>query len=164
MRHIISYVRSPFKYSIRYFNQDEDAGRQMTQTLTSIPSSQRANYARIQASIRASFHKYMAERRRAEFQAHMSATVPGGSLPAHCRSNPDGNAAKRERKERFDRFVKAWCNVGMPGTKPFFESLWAAMALEVVPEHLGGAGSRRIEWEFDDAVFMESAYVQWMIP
>lgn len=106
----------------------------------------------------------MAERRRAEFQAHMSATVPGGSLPAHCRSNPDGNAAKRERKERFDRFVKAWCNVGMPGTKPFFESLWAVMALEVVPEHLGGAGSRRIEWEFDDAVFMESAYVQWMIP
>ena len=33
------------------------------------------------------------------------------------------------------------------------------MRLQVVPENLGGAGSRIIEWEFDDAVFMESAYV-----
>lgn len=129
----------------------------MTQTLTNLPPSIRANYARIQAHIRASFHAFLAARRKAEFQAHLSSTAPGGSLAAHCRSNPSGPAAKQERKECFDRFVKNWCNAGMPGTKPFFESLWAVMRLQVVPENLGGAGSRLIEWEFDDAVFMESA-------
>ena len=46
------------------------------------------------------------------------------------------------------------------GGKPFFEGLWAVMRLQVLPESLGGAGSRRIEWEFDDGVFMESAYVK----
>jgi hypothetical protein len=45
----------------------------------------------------------------------------------------------------------------MPGTKPFFEGLWAVMRLEVVPENLGGAGRRRIEWEIDDAVFKEAS-------
>jgi len=47
--------------------------------------------------------------------------------------------------------------MGMPGTKPFFEALWAIMRLQVVPEHIGGAGGNRIEWEFDDAVFKEAA-------
>ncbi|KAI5123062.1 hypothetical protein M0805_000496 [Coniferiporia weirii] len=146
-----------------YYDQDDDAGRLMTQTLTSLPPSIRANYARIQAHIRASYHTFLAARRKAEFQAHLSATVPGGSLAAHSRSNPNGPLAKRERWERFDRFVKAWCNVGMPGTKPFFESLWAVMRLQVVPENLGGAGCKRIEWEFDDAVFMESAGKEFML-
>ena len=31
--------------------------------------------------------------------------------------------------------------------------------LQALPDSLGGAGSSRIEWEFDDAVFMESASV-----
>ncbi|KAH8119099.1 hypothetical protein DFH11DRAFT_1502122 [Phellopilus nigrolimitatus] len=146
-----------------YYDQDEDAGRQMTQTLTSLSPSIRANYARIQAHIRASYHTFLSARRKAEFQAHLSATVPGGSLAAHSRSEPGGPLARRERWERFDRFVKAWCNVGMPGTKPFFESLWAVMRLQIVPENLGGAGSRRIEWEFDDAVFMESAGKEFML-
>jgi hypothetical protein len=44
----------------------------------------------------------------------------------------------------------------MPGTKPFFEGLWALMRLQVVPEHLGGAGGHHIHWEIDDAVFKES--------
>jgi hypothetical protein len=45
----------------------------------------------------------------------------------------------------------------MPGTRPFFESLWAIMKLQIMPAHLGGAGAARINWEFDDAVFRESA-------
>ena len=62
-----------------------------------------------------------------------------------------------ERLERFERFVSRWCTMGMPGTKPFFEGLWALMRLQVVPEKLGGAGAHRIEWEIDDAVFKEAA-------
>lgn len=146
-------------YIPRYYDQEEDAGRQMTQALAGLPPSLRANYARIQAHIRASYHTYLAARRTTEFQAHLNSTTPGGSQAPHCRSNPTSTPAKRERWERFDHFVKTWCNSSMPGTRPFFESLWASMRLQVVPEKLGGAGSRRIEWEFDDAVFMESAYV-----
>lgn len=47
----------------------------------------------------------------------------------------------------------------MPGPQPFFRALWALMRLQVVPESIGGAGGNRIEWEIDDAVFKESAYV-----
>jgi hypothetical protein len=74
----------------------------------------------------------------------------------------------------MERFVKSWCTMGMPGTKPFFEgcvtvmsrftpililkcSLWAVFRLQIIPQKLGGAGRCRIEWEFDDAVFKEAA-------
>lgn len=75
----------------------------------------------------------------------------------HARADPQGALAQRERYERLDRFIRSWCNQGMPGTKPFFEGLWAVLRLMLVPAGLGGAGSKRIEWQFDDAVFMESA-------
>jgi len=63
----------------------------------------------------------------------------------------------------MERFVRNWCNAGMPGTKPFFEALWALMRLQVIPEDLGGAGRNRIEWEFDDAVFKEAAGKDFML-
>ena len=75
----------------------------------------------------------------------------------HSRADPEGAVAKQERFDRLDHFVRTWCTSGMPGTKPFFEALWAVMRLQVIPEQLGGAGGNRIEWEFDDAVFKEAA-------
>lgn len=77
-------------------------------------------------------------------------------MPA-SRADPAGPLAQRERLERFERFVKAWCVTAMPGTKPFFTGLWAVMRLSVIPEQLGGAGGNRVEWEIDDAVFKEAA-------
>lgn len=70
-----------------------------------------------------------------------------------------GNLIKSlsERHERFTRFVSTWANLGMPGTIPFFEALYAVLRLQSIPQSLGGAGGKRIEWEFDDAVFMEAA-------
>ncbi|EPQ57308.1 hypothetical protein GLOTRDRAFT_58576 [Gloeophyllum trabeum ATCC 11539] len=146
-----------------YYNQDEEAGRLMTQILSTLPHSQRAPFAKLQASIRSKYHAHMSARRAAEFQAHLSATHPGGSLMPHSRANPSGPLARKERYERFDRFVKTWCTVGMPGTKPFFEGLWAVMRLQVLPEDLGGAGPFRIEWELDDAVFKEAAGKDFML-
>ncbi|KII92823.1 hypothetical protein PLICRDRAFT_486546 [Plicaturopsis crispa FD-325 SS-3] len=140
-----------------YFNQDEDSGRIMTQTLSNLPPSQRAPFSRLQASIRSTYHANVNARRNAEFRAHLAATLPGCSLMPHARADPTGPEAKKERLDRFDRFVRTWCTMGMPGTKPFFEALWAVMRLQVIPEHLGGAGGRRIEWEIDDAVFKEAA-------
>jgi len=51
----------------------------------------------------------------------------------------------------------------MPGTKPFFEALWAVFRLQVIPQKLGGAGIYRIDWEFDDAVFKEAAGKDFML-
>ncbi|KAK7692565.1 hypothetical protein QCA50_004195 [Cerrena zonata] len=49
----------------------------------------------------------------------------GGSLMPHSRADPNGPLARKERYDRLDRFVRTWCTMGMPGTKPFFEGLWA---------------------------------------
>jgi len=135
----------------------------MTQTLATLPPSQRAPFSRLQASIRSGYHRSINARRHAEFQAQLSATSPGGSLMPHARVDPRGPAAQKERYERMTRFVRNWCNMGMPGTKPFFEALWAIMRLQVIPEELGGAGRNRIEWELDDAVFKEAAGKDFML-
>lgn len=45
----------------------------------------------------------------------------------------------------------------MPGTQPFFVGLYGILRLQSLPEKLGGAGERLVEWEIDDAVFLESA-------
>jgi len=85
------------KYLRRYFSQDETAGRQMTQTLANLPPSERAPFSRLQASIRSAFHASVNARRHAEFQAHVSATQPGGSLMPHSRADPGGTMAQKER-------------------------------------------------------------------
>ncbi|KAF7315485.1 hypothetical protein MIND_00063700 [Mycena indigotica] len=146
-----------------YFDQDDSAGRLMTQTLANLPSSQRAPYSRLQASIRSAFHRSVNARKTAEFRATLSATLPGASLTPHARANPNGNVAKKERYERFERFVRTWCSMGMPGPQPFFQSLWAIMRLQIVPETIGGAGQNVIMWEFNDAVFRESAGRDFML-
>ena len=131
----------------------------MTQTLTTLPPSQRPPFARLQASVRSGYHAHVTARRNAEYHAHLSVTLPGGSLSAHSRLHPNGPAARKERCERLQIFIRNWCTLGMPGARPFFEALWAVMRLQSLPENLGGAGSRRITWEIDDAVFQEAAYV-----
>ncbi|KAF7376370.1 hypothetical protein MSAN_00052500 [Mycena sanguinolenta] len=146
-----------------YFNQDDNSGRLMTQTLANLPSSQRAPYSRVQASIRSAYHRSVNARRTAEFRAHLAATQPGGSLTPHARANPRGNVARKERYERFERFVRSWCTMGMPGPQPFFQALWAIMRLQIVPEGIGGAGRNKIEWEFDDAVLRETGGKDFMV-
>ncbi|KAF5370731.1 hypothetical protein D9758_001932 [Tetrapyrgos nigripes] len=146
-----------------YFNQDEDSGRLMTQTMAALPPSQRAPYSRLQASIRSSYHRSVNARRNAEFRAHLSATQPGASLTPHSRAQPRGQSAQKERYERFERFLRNWCSLGMPGPQPFFTALWALFRLQVVSDKHGGAGNRRIEWEFDDAVLKESAGKDFML-
>lgn len=144
---------------IRYYNQDEEAGRSVAKTLATLPPSQRPPFARLQASVRSGYHAHVTARRNAEYRAHLSVTLPGGSLSAHSRLHPNGPAARKERYEHFDTFLRNWCALAMPGARPFFEALWAVMRLQTLPENLGGAGSRRITWEIDDAVFQEAAYV-----
>lgn len=135
----------------------------MTQILESLDASQRAPFSRLQSNIRSAYHTAMTRRRRSEFKAHLTSTHPGGSLSPSSRANPRGKAAKKERYDRFYRFIKTWCITGMPGPRPFFQALWAVMRLQALPVELGGAGPNRIEWEFDDAVFQESALVKFSV-
>ncbi|KAJ3811187.1 hypothetical protein F5876DRAFT_40234 [Lentinula aff. lateritia] len=146
-----------------YFKQDEEAGRLMTQTMANLPPAQRAPYSRLQASIRSAYHRFVNARRNAEFRAHLSATHPGASLTPHARANPRGSDAQKERYQSFERFVRSWCSMGMPGPQPFFQALWAVMRLQTVPENTGGAGRHRIQWEFDDAVLKEAAGKDFML-
>lgn len=75
--------------------QDDNAGRLMTQTLATLPPSQRAPFSRIQASIRSAYHRSVNARKHAEFQAQLSATVPGGSLLPHNRANSRDKPAQK---------------------------------------------------------------------
>ena len=78
----------------RYFEQDEEAGRQMTQMLTTLPPGQHAPFSRLQASIRSAYHASVNARRAAEFKAHLSTTLPGGSLTPLSRADPAGSDAQ----------------------------------------------------------------------
>lgn len=129
----------------------------MNSILQKIPSSQRAQYSRLQAQIRSSYHTALALRRVSEFHAHLSSTRPGQSLTPTARADPHSKLAKHERLERLTKFISVWAVSSVPGTKPFFDGLFAVLRLQSLPEYLGGAGSFRMEWEIDDAVFRESA-------
>lgn len=99
----------------------------------------------------------MAARRLAEFRAQLSSVTSGGSLTPATRANPNGQAARKERYDRFNAFVSTWCIPSIPGPIPFFQGLWALMRLQALSIQLGGAGQHLIEWELDDAVFREAA-------
>ena len=146
-----------------YYGRDDTSGRLMIQTLATLPPSQRAPFSRLQASIRSAYYRSINARRHAEFQALLSATSPGGSLTPYAQSHPLGSAAQEERYQRMSQFISTWCNVGMPSTKPFFEALWAIMRLQGISEKRGGSRKNRIEWELDDAVFIEAAGKDFML-
>jgi len=129
----------------------------MNSILQKIPSSQRAQYSRRQAQIRSSYHTALALRRASEFHAHLSSTRPGQSLTPAARADAHSKLAKHERLERLAKFISVWAVSSVPGTKPFFDGLFAVLRLQSLPEYLGGAGGFRMEWEIDDAVFRESA-------
>ena len=146
-----------------YYRRDCNSRRLMTQMLAALPPPQRPPFTRLQTSIRSGYHRSLNARRHAEFQAQLSATIPGGSLMPYARADPRGRGAQKERYERMARFIRNWCNMGMSSTKPFFEALWAVMRLQLISEELGGAGRNRIEWELDDAVIKEAAGKDFML-
>lgn len=94
-----------------------------------------------------------------QYRAHLSSVQPGHSLGPGLRLTPRSSDSRKHRLERFTRFVKMYCSQTAPGTLPFFEGLHAVLRLQLLPANLGGAGQQRIEWEVDDAVFMESGCV-----
>ncbi|KAG8741517.1 hypothetical protein FRC12_015641 [Ceratobasidium sp. 428] len=144
-----------------FFNQDENAKLAMETIVSRVSQYHQAKYTRLQANVRREYHVTQSLRKISEFRAHLSSVQPGCSLTPGARANPSGALARRERAARFQKFVDA--QAGSAGTHNFFLGLHAAMRLQTLPPSIGGTGEGRIEWEIDDAVFMESGGNQFML-
>lgn len=101
-------------------------------------------------------HLHKLRMRISSFHAHIAGMSPSGSLTLHSRSDLAGPAAQSERKERLREFIKDWC-LAHSGMEPLFRGLWGVLrAQSRGGADRGGAGDRRVVWEIDDAVFVES--------
>lgn len=144
-----------------FFAQDETAKTSMDAMMSRVPQYHQAKYTRLQANVRREFHLTQSLRKISEFRAHLSSIQPGCSLSPAARVNPSGPLARRERAEKFQSFVES--QSGSAGTQNFFVGLHTVMQLQTLPPSVGGTGEGRIEWEIDDAVFMESGGNQFMV-
>jgi hypothetical protein len=77
----------------------------MTQMLATLPPAQHAPFSKLQASIHYAYHASINARWTAEFKAHLSVTLPGGSLTPLSRADPTGSAAHKEHYGAFEHFV-----------------------------------------------------------
>ncbi|KAJ1304426.1 hypothetical protein OPQ81_005574 [Rhizoctonia solani] len=144
-----------------FFAQDESAKLSMDAIINKVSQYHQAKYTRVQANVRREFHITQSLRKISEFRAHLSSVQPGCSLSPAARASPSGALARRERADKLRAFVKA--QSGSAGTQNFFTGLYTAMKLQTLPPSIGGTGKGRIEWEIDDAVFMESGGNQFML-
>lgn len=58
-----------------------------------------------------------------------------------------GYNAQSERKAKLSNFLQTWYG---PGTEPFMKGLYSVLGLA------NKGGEKRVVWEIDDAVFLES--------
>jgi len=147
-----------------FYHQSHESGQKMNTTLSSLPPGQRARFTRIQATIRAQFHADRTLALQSAMLALLSSTNPLHSLTPQSRARPQGKAAQKEREEKLSAFLREWSKTmdTLPGVRNFIEGLYCTLRLMSKPENQGGAGPRRVEWEVDDAVFMESAGEEFM--
>lgn len=140
----------------------------MDTTLQRLPAASRTAFARTLAAVRSQFHRDEEIRRRAEVEALLSACEPGQKVREALRISEGGTTAMRSRRARNERreglaaFVRGHCLKGLPGTQPFFRSLYAVLYLQGLSAAKGGAGKRRVEWEVDVAVITEAGGGSWM--
>lgn len=133
------------------------SAKYISSTLAALPPSHRAQYNRIQSSIRAESHDHATRLRLTTFHALVESTHANASLTPLARAELPGPRARRERKERLARFAEQWCSKSAVGVEPFFRALYTLLRLQSLgPRSVGGAGQHRIVWEMDDAVFMEA--------
>jgi hypothetical protein len=135
----------------------QESAAYISSTLAALPPSHRAAYTRLQSSLRSLAHLHHLRVRISSFHALISSTVPSASLTPLARNESTSVKARTERKERLGKFLSTWCTTGAGGVEPFFRGLWAVLrAQSRGEESRGGAGGRKVIWEIDDAVFLES--------
>ncbi|KAL8292287.1 hypothetical protein RQP46_001753 [Phenoliferia psychrophenolica] len=151
-----------------YYDKDAGAAQAVDSVLNRLPAGSRTAYARTMASVRSQFHRDEEIRRRSEVERALALARPGKAIMERLQISEGGTVAMRSpkaRKERADRlagFIKAHCLKGLPGTLPFFRSLYAVLYLQQLKASKGGAGKRRVEWEVDVTVFSEAGGGTWM--
>ncbi|KAL7415415.1 hypothetical protein BDY24DRAFT_349333 [Mrakia frigida] len=146
-----------------FYHQDPSAQSYIESVLSSLPPSHRAAFTRVQAAVRSTFHADEEVRRRNEFEVLLRGTDPGGGLTVGNRRDPNGKGARREREERLKVFLTDYGGKNEVGPRPFLLGVWTALRLQGGKEEKGGAGGRRVEWEVDDAVWMEAGGKDFMI-
>ncbi|GAA5935936.1 hypothetical protein JCM10213_002159 [Rhodosporidiobolus nylandii] len=147
-----------------YYDKSDTAAQRIDATLGKLPPSFRTAYARTMAAVRADFHRDDEIRRRRGVETLLASIAPAQSVKTALGISPtsDSVAAHRSsrawqvRREGLKAFLDANCVKAMPGTHPFFKSLFAALWLQGLPSSKGGAGARCVEWEVDVAVFTEA--------
>ncbi|GAA5857841.1 hypothetical protein JCM8547_006000 [Rhodosporidiobolus lusitaniae] len=147
-----------------YYDKDPQAAKQVDALLAKLPPSFRTPYARTMAAVRAAFHRDEEIRRRQVVEATLASTSPGASVKKALQISPESTSvaamrssrARQIRREGLKAFLDANCVKAMPGTHPFFKSLFATLWLQGLDSSKGGAGERCVEWEVDVAVFSEA--------
>lgn len=139
----------------------EESASYISTKLAALPPSHRAAYTRLQSNLRSQAHVHHLRVRISSFHALMATTAASGSLSLASRSELGGARARAERHERLGHFIRTWNSSG-GALLPFFRGLWAALQLQERAKP-GGAGSTRVVWEVDDAVFMESGGPEFML-
>ncbi|CAK9784588.1 hypothetical protein CC85DRAFT_299945 [Cutaneotrichosporon oleaginosum] len=131
-------------------------------TLAKLPPAHRAAYTRVQSQLRSEAHLHHLRVRISSFHALLSSTISNGSLSLPARSDLGSARARSERAERLDHFIRTWGTSSTGPQLPFFRGLWGALRVQSRGPSCGGAGVRRVVWEIDDAVFLESGGPEFM--
>ncbi|BEI81502.1 hypothetical protein CcaverHIS002_0206620 [Cutaneotrichosporon cavernicola] len=134
----------------------------ITATLAKMPPAHRAAYTRVQSQLRSEAHLHHLRVRISSFHALLSSTLSNGSLSLPARSELGSPRARSERAERLDHFIRTWGTSSTGPQLPFFRGLWGALCVQSRGPKRGGAGVRRVVWEIDDAVFLESGGPEFM--
>ncbi|EJT49301.1 hypothetical protein A1Q1_01601 [Trichosporon asahii var. asahii CBS 2479] len=137
----------------------EGAADAISRILANLPPAHRATYTRLQSQLRSQAHLHHLRVRISTLHALLSATSPGGSLSHAARAEPGGPRARAERFERAAHFVRTW-GAASGGLEPFFRGLWSVIRVQSRPK--GGAGDKRVVWEVDDAILLESGGPEFM--
>lgn len=145
----------PFYFS---FTSSPDSAAYMSSTLASLPPPQRTAYTRLVYSLHSAHSLiYTISESGSRPFILISFTVASASLSPLVRSDPVSTKARQERQDRPGRFIKTCCTTSTGGVEPFFRGLWAGLRTQSRGDgKRGGAGERRVVWEIDDAVFLES--------
>ncbi|KAM0789438.1 hypothetical protein ACM66B_000261 [Microbotryomycetes sp. NB124-2] len=151
-----------------YFDKSAKAAQTIDATLSKLPQHYRTPYAKTMAAVRAQFHVHEQVTKKTAVLETLAATDSGQVVKDVLRVTEGGSqtmrssVAKTIRRNRLKAFVDEHCIKAMPGTHPFFKSLYCAILLQATASDVGGAGARRVEWQVDLAVFAEASAGSWM--
>ncbi|GAA97351.1 uncharacterized protein L969DRAFT_17261 [Mixia osmundae IAM 14324] len=170
-----------------FYDGNESAREKMDKAVRQAEPHQRMIFTRLMASVRAEFHKDREADRRREYHRLLptyeleSVVRHAVALPPRPMAQPSGQTtvkpselhqpslfqstsatevqamrssrAKTVRRGELTAFLKDYASKVMIGPQPFLRSLFAVLALQTTDSY----GQRCLQWDIDDAVFIEAS-------